>query len=503
MPVSNFISSFADKAQSAINAAGYTLPSVSHHDSAAQPSANQAAAQGGHRSLTFESLQNQLRVLGQQYGSTSPVQKIITMEKSVAIDFDSISRDAKAQSKELYTWGQSESADLKDVTDRLAYLNFVQGSLASSLALKLDSARTPFKALRDAETALAPRRNIRAGMQLQLAKLEHDQQRGAEKRMAELKDQIKKSELDEQQLEKEVEILKRKAVRESEQLKWEAMREYGEKLALLSQAATPIIGALPFIPPSQTSPYMGAQTTGAARASLQRALDNYKTGHINLPPQPSESDLHRSDTLSFGESHASELSSIDSGVTSPGIPSTPPPGGKPLSDAPSVQDHSTVIDPAALNQSPAIIPATSQSTLPVAATSESAPFVSDNAPTVAETGIPVTAGAAGPGPSSGSLLNIRPSAAAGNEPATATETVQKYESAEEKKKRLEATYSQADQTDSTAQAPASASQHESAADEKKRLELEERERILRGNSTTNEGASDKNPDEELPPYRDV
>ena len=81
----------------------------------------------------------------------------------------------------------------------------------------------------------------------------------------------------------------------------------------------PIIGALPFVPPSQTSPYTGAQATGAARASLQRALDNYKTGHINLPHQPSGADLHRSDTRSFGETHASELSSIASGATSPGI----------------------------------------------------------------------------------------------------------------------------------------------------------------------------------------
>ena len=39
------------------------------------------------------------------------------------------------------------------VTDRLAYLNFVQGSLASSLAQKLDAARSPLKALRDAETS--------------------------------------------------------------------------------------------------------------------------------------------------------------------------------------------------------------------------------------------------------------------------------------------------------------------------------------------------------------
>lgn len=48
------------------------------------------------------------------YRSASTVQKIITTEKGVAIDFDSISRDSKAQSKELYTWGQSEAEDIKD-----------------------------------------------------------------------------------------------------------------------------------------------------------------------------------------------------------------------------------------------------------------------------------------------------------------------------------------------------------------------------------------------------
>jgi hypothetical protein len=111
------------------------------------------------------------------------------------------------------------------VTDRLAYLNFVQGSLASSLAVKLDTARAPFKALRDAEASLAPRRNIRAGMQIQLSKLEHDQQKGGESKIIELREQIRKAELDDQAQEKEVELLKRKAVRESERLKWEAIRE--------------------------------------------------------------------------------------------------------------------------------------------------------------------------------------------------------------------------------------------------------------------------------------
>lgn len=114
---------------------------------------------------------------------------------------------------------------LDSVSDRLAYLNFVSGSLASSLAVKLDAARSPLKLLRDAENALAPRRNIRASLHQQLTRLEHDNQKGMEKKIAELKDQIRKAESDDLPQEKEIELLKRKGVRESEQLKWEAIRE--------------------------------------------------------------------------------------------------------------------------------------------------------------------------------------------------------------------------------------------------------------------------------------
>jgi len=160
----------------------------------------------------------------------------------VAIDFDSVSRNSKAHSKELYTWGQSETDDLKDgelsqilpdltipnidfaVTDRLAYLNFVQGSLSASLSAKLDAARAPFKALRDAETQLQPRRNIRAGLQLQITRVENEQKPG-DRRIADLSEQLRRAQSEDQQLEREVELLKRKAVRESEQIKWDAIRE--------------------------------------------------------------------------------------------------------------------------------------------------------------------------------------------------------------------------------------------------------------------------------------
>jgi hypothetical protein len=112
--MSSFLSTFADKAQSAINQtplAGH-IPGISNTTD--QPSANQSAAQGGHRSVALEALQHQIRSIGQQYTTTTPVQRIITSEKGVAIDCDALARDAKVQSKELYTWGQTQPEDLKD-----------------------------------------------------------------------------------------------------------------------------------------------------------------------------------------------------------------------------------------------------------------------------------------------------------------------------------------------------------------------------------------------------
>ncbi|KAI3622433.1 sphingolipid long chain base-responsive protein pil1 [Moniliophthora roreri] len=546
MPVPGFLSSIADKAQTALQSSplGQHIPGhgrPTSPDTAAQPSANEAA-QGGwggqHKSHAFEAIQHQIRSLGQQYGSTTPVQKIITTEKGVAIDFDSVARDAKAQSKELYMWGQNEQDDLKDVTDRLAYLNFVQGSLASSLAVKLDAARAPLKALRDAEAALAPRRNIRAGFKSQIARIEHDQQKGMEKKLAELRDQLRKAELDDASAEAEVELLKRQGVKASESLKFEALREYGEKLVLVSQAAASLVDVLPIVPPSQSNPYTGAQRTGSIRASLQRALDNYKTGHINLPTQSNASDLSRSDTVSFGESHASELSSISSSMSTaiqPSIPLTPPPGGRPQSPprnpadsatsadqhaSPPAKTQSLPINPSNLNLSPAPIPHTTSNTsgnipgasvsitspVPVAAPDPTKPasVLPAITPTIAETGVPVSAGSDGPGPASGSLHDVKTTSPTGPQTGSllahaSTQSAPKFESAEDEKKRLAAMYSQA----YGSSAPA-ASQHESAEDEKKRLEREEREKHLNAGGNNPSGdTTKKDKDEDLPPYQDL
>ena len=111
------------------------------------------------------------------------------------------------------------------MTDRLAFLNFVGGSLASSLAIHLNNARTPFKALRDAEAALVPKRNIRAGLRTQIARIEHGQDKSMERKLPELRQQLARADHADEPLERELEILKRKAVRESETMKWDAVRE--------------------------------------------------------------------------------------------------------------------------------------------------------------------------------------------------------------------------------------------------------------------------------------
>lgn len=141
------------------------------------------------------------------------------------LDLDKESQDIKAVSKEFYVWGQTENSDVKDVSDRLAYLTYVHGSLAATLASALDASRAPLKALRDAEAHMQPKRNIRVNYELQISKLKNEGKPGTEPKIRELMQLLKKAEAQDELLEKEIELLKRKAIVDSETQKWDAIRE--------------------------------------------------------------------------------------------------------------------------------------------------------------------------------------------------------------------------------------------------------------------------------------
>jgi len=273
-------------------------------------------------------------------------------------------------------------------------------------------------------------------------------------------------------------------LRDSELEKFQALREYGEKLSLLAQAAESVLAVFPTFPPSSTQPYTGAEETGSIRASLQYALDHWKPGQTTISA-PAEAILDRSDTRSFGETHAEELQQIDTASvpTQAGAGPTHEQGSTASPAAPSHgASTSPGINPAVLNTEPAQIPAGSP---PVAVTvpgpvdtEVKVPVVT---PTVAETGVPVSGGPGGPGPSSGSLHDIRPSS---EESSQGVSNITKTPGPEE----------------GSSSGPAK--QYESAEEEKRRLEREERERLLRGNAQSGDGApkeDEGNADGDTPP----
>ncbi|KZV71296.1 hypothetical protein PENSPDRAFT_606083 [Peniophora sp. CONT] len=539
MPLPSFISGLADKAQDALNKSslGQHIPGSGRPTTPGEGGASSNA--------TLAQLQHQFRSLQIQYGNVTPTQRIVTTEKGVALDFDAVNRDAQAQSKELYMWGKGEDSDLKDVTDRLAFLNYISGQLAGTLATKLNQARTPLKALRDNDATLLPRRQARAQLQTQIDRLEQNKDKGYEKRVVDLRDQLRKAEKDDDGAEKEAEIIKRKAIRESEHLKFEALREYGEKLSLIAQASGPVLDLLPSVP---TNAYDGEQKSGEMRAALQASLDNWKPGQVTLMAGAGAM-LDRSNTRAFGETHAAEISKINSESPHTGpsrvTASPPPPVHSPAalpekatatpiavpgvsashdqhlsaSTLASVPEKSTVASPVVpapapiSAKSPALTSpvvhasplggSISQGSLPGSSTSPPIdPASLNNAPATLPTSATPPAPAAAPNPVEPEVKvpSVTPTVAETGTPIAAKASDPGPASGSLKDLRNASSPPSRPHTDlpppssfalPTAVSPqtSGAGGFESAEDEKKRLQREERERLLHGSSAGSSSTS--------------
>jgi len=262
------------------------------------------------------------------------------------------------------------------------------------------------------------------------------------------------------------------------------------------------LAELPSIPPSSDHPYSGVERTGPIRASLQYALDNWKPGQTTLSA-PADAILDRSNTGSFGETHAEELQQIGTvhveeaqsdtqhvpspapvpvqelgSASSPTSSSHQPRQGSSFSSPLAAESTSPSVNPAALNNEPAPITLNSP---PVAViipgpvdTEVKVPTVT---PTVAETGVPVSGG---PGPSSGSLHNIRGSSSGSTQPVSENTPVPEGSSS-----------------------TSPPQQYESASEEKRRLEREERERILAREAGASGSRKDEGNADDPPPYQEL
>ncbi|KAF9509740.1 hypothetical protein BS47DRAFT_1348778 [Hydnum rufescens UP504] len=527
--MSHFLNNLAGKAQAAINSTplgqsissripGAQQPQQPQHQDpyAPVPSGENASpppapSQGDHTTTTplgvsgllkqhgLGSIQNSLRALQAQYskGGAKQIQLVIIAQKSLVLEYDNASRDSKTYGKELYLWGQEQTDDLKDVSDRLAYLNFVKGNVTSELSTKLDAARIPLKNARNADAALGPHRTQRANIENQLGRLRSEVDLGRatpalQNKIAEFENQRATLQREDEPKELELENLQRIALKESEQARWAAIREYAEKLILLSQASEALIAE---IPATASGPYSGKERTASIRHNVQQSIDNFHPGNFPSPFAPSASPGVPSvpvDTRSFGETHHSELERTPSVLDNHKHDEH----SHSATDARARRPSTGGVDPASLNNAPAPIPIPTDSSailIPPSSTSPpleshspaSVPLPGGEGPTIAEAGVPLRGG---PGPASGSL---------GRQGSTSQPPQQVggrswggpgvggiggfSETAQQEKKRLS---EEARVRDSGIQAtsppPASSSLPSlpTAEEEKRRLGREERERVL-------------------------
>lgn len=115
----NFLTSFIDQAQNAVQSSPLAAKLPMGHHRPGSPGAQNTNTTGTSSSTPYKSsglaaLNHQFRTLRQQYGDSTPYQRLVTTSKGLVLDYDNVAKDAKANSKELFMWGQTESDDLKD-----------------------------------------------------------------------------------------------------------------------------------------------------------------------------------------------------------------------------------------------------------------------------------------------------------------------------------------------------------------------------------------------------
>ena len=96
---------------------------------------------------------HRLKVARRQSPHTLKLQLAITTGRGVVSDQEATSRETKSFSKAMLEWGQAQTAEVKDVTDRLAWLEYKQAEVHAEYARSLEQSRSALKDLRCASVS--------------------------------------------------------------------------------------------------------------------------------------------------------------------------------------------------------------------------------------------------------------------------------------------------------------------------------------------------------------
>ncbi|KDN52822.1 hypothetical protein K437DRAFT_149178 [Tilletiaria anomala UBC 951] len=290
--------------------------------------------------------------------------------KAVSIDHEALKRETHALAMAAYNYGQQHVASTRpdgvgdevivDVMDRIAYVLSLTGDLHAEHVSRVESSRKTFKATISSAPLesqdLLSHRSKRTAIVKELQTLMPERAKAPgmqSEKVKEMEDALRKLEQDDKAKEEEAAKGKRQAVRQEWEGYFDSLIELGEKLALTARYGKLIAQQVPATPerdpiefPADRTPrdrsreatWSGAVRVAEIRAAVGPAIQQLQVDKHTLPQVPSmtagtgtgagaasgpfadntsvfsgaASSLGRSDTVSFGVSHAAELKAASS-----------------------------------------------------------------------------------------------------------------------------------------------------------------------------------------------
>ncbi|GAA5971052.1 hypothetical protein JCM8115_006131 [Rhodotorula mucilaginosa] len=269
-------------------------------------------------SLPHLARQQGVKLDPRQHQETLQLQLLIKSLSGVAHDQTSLARQQQQYSKDLFLWSKDDRGDdVVDICDRLAYLAFKSGEVEQAAARKMEESRIVLKDIRNFENDLVPRRRNQHNIATRIATLQKEVAAATSKKSdRKYEDQIVKLQAELQAVaaenltfETSFSVLKRTKLHEAFSLQFEAQKELGEKLALIAGYGKLLLQGMET---DGTGPdYSGKERTARVKAELEEALAKWTPSpmpQLKAHGDGSSALLDRSDTRSFGDTHASVLS---------------------------------------------------------------------------------------------------------------------------------------------------------------------------------------------------
>ncbi|GAA5987203.1 hypothetical protein JCM10908_001858 [Rhodotorula pacifica] len=269
-------------------------------------------------SLPHLARQQGVKLDPRQHQETRQLQLMIKSLSGVVQDHHSLARQRQQYSKDLFLWSKDDTGDdVVDICDRLAYLAFKSGEVEQDAAKRIEEARTILKDIRNFENDLVPRRRNQHNLATRIATLQKEvaaatskkSDRKHEDQIIKLQAELQAVAAENATFESSFSVLKRTKLHEAFSLQFEAQKELGEKLALIAGYGEVLLQEMET---DGTGPdYSGKDRTARVKAELEEALKRWSPSPApQLKDADSSALLDRSDTRSFGDTHASLLGDL-------------------------------------------------------------------------------------------------------------------------------------------------------------------------------------------------